>query len=550
MESLIKDLIADSLEDQTASSTAAARSEQKARPGPVKERLEPGSRLGAYEIKRWLGAGGTGDVYLAEHVRLGRRVAIKRLRSEMARDRKALRRFFDEARAVNRIRHRNIVEITDLTSDGRDVYCVMELLEGTTLAALEYRGGMHLNRVLDIAIQICDALAAVHAAGIVHRDLKPQNVILVEHRGQKDRVKLLDFGIAKLRDIDRQLSGDTTGNVALGTPGYMAPEQLLGGHVDHRADLYALGVILYQMATGTNPFIADTWGQAVVKHATEVPARPSRLPGAGRKLPAELEELILRCLEKTPQKRPKSATEVGAVLERLRASDAQSSRRLRWLIPAVVGIVGIVSAGTLLALGSGRHIGGDTGATRRTSNATEPSSRQVIVEPPVAAPLAVEQRPAAQPDERPPRPAAALRDAPEASQPTVAEPAVDPPAPAPAPAPTTATTSAQSPDPALITAASQAEKDYAAGRELLRQGKALLAITRLEACIAANPRHARAYRLLGKAHAMLGREASAIGAFEEFLALEPSHRDAPKLRRIIAEYRERTTSSSADGTEP
>jgi serine/threonine-protein kinase len=351
MESLIKDLIADSLEDQTASSTAAARSEQKARPEPVKERLERGSRLGAYEIKRWLGAGGTGDVYLAEHVRLGRRVAIKRLRSEMARDRKALRRFFDEARAVNRIRHRNIVEITDLTSDGRDVYCVMELLEGTTLAALEYRGGMHLNRVLDIAIQICDALAAVHAAGIVHRDLKPQNVILVEHRGQKDRVKLLDFGIAKLRDIDRQLSGDTTGNVALGTPGYMAPEQLLGGHVDHRADLYALGVILYQMATGTNPFIADTWGQAVVKHATEVPARPSRLPGAGRKLPAELEELILRCLEKTPQKRPKSATEVGAVLERLRASDAQSSRRLRWLIPSVVGIVGIANRIVLRMMG-------------------------------------------------------------------------------------------------------------------------------------------------------------------------------------------------------
>jgi serine/threonine protein kinase len=334
----------------------------------------------------------------------------------------------------------------------------------------------------------------------------------------------------------------------------MAPEQLLGGHVDHRADLYALGVILYQMATGTNPFIADTWGQAVVKHATEVPARPSRLPGAGRKLPAELEELILRCLEKTPQKRPKSATEVGAVLERLRASDAQSSRRLRWLVPSVVGIVGIASAGTLLALGSGRHIGGEAGATRRTSNATEPSPRQVIVEPPVAAPLAIGQRSAAPPDEHPPRPPATLRDAPEASRPTVAEPAVDPPAPAPTPAPalapTTATTSAQSPDPAPITAASQAEEDYAAGRELLRQGKALLAITRLQACIAADPRHARAYRLLGKAHAMLGREASAIGAFEEFLALEPSHRDAPKLRRIIAEYRERTTSSSADGTEP
>ncbi|MEE8408904.1 MAG: protein kinase, partial [Myxococcota bacterium] len=264
--SLIDDLIADSLGDQGAEDAGRSVSAAPAglggpdivagragpegdSPAPVDERLPDDSILGAYIIRRWIGSGGMGDVYEAEHAQLGRRVAIKRLRSMYAKNARALQRFFDEARAVNRLQHDHIVQITDFVTEGEHVYFVMEFLEGQTLAAIQEAGGvLGLERGLSIVVQTCEALDAVHKAGIIHRDLKPQNIMLIEHHGGigGDFVKLLDFGVAKLLSADGELSGESTGRTVLGTPGYMAPEQLLGNPVDFRADIYAVGVILYQ----------------------------------------------------------------------------------------------------------------------------------------------------------------------------------------------------------------------------------------------------------------------------------------------------------------
>ncbi|MEE8408580.1 MAG: protein kinase, partial [Myxococcota bacterium] len=184
----IEGLIADTLDEFTESPGGGLDANDLFDEPPVDEddpllaeRLEPGCVLGSYRLAKWLGSGGMGDVYLAEHVQLGRMVALKRLRSEFASNRMGLNRFFQEARAVNQIHHENIVEITDFIQTPDHTYCVMEFLDGPTLAAsLEPGKMMPISQVVNIAGQVCDALAAVHEAGIVHRDLKPQNIMLVE----------------------------------------------------------------------------------------------------------------------------------------------------------------------------------------------------------------------------------------------------------------------------------------------------------------------------------------------------------------------------------
>ncbi|MBI5509649.1 MAG: protein kinase [Deltaproteobacteria bacterium] len=326
---------ADDLIDQDAVDESGMTPEKRA----LLERLADGSTLGSYRILKWLGSGGMGDVYLAEHRQLGRKVAIKRLRSDYAKNRRGLKRFFDEARAVNKIKHENIVEITDFATEEAHVYCVMEFLEGKTLSqALAEDGAIPIQRAVRIAIQVCDALDVCHRAGIIHRDLKPQNIMLVRRANQEDAVKLLDFGVAKLKEPEGALTPESTGSTLLGTPGYMSPEQLLGKSVDQRADIYALGVILYQMVTGINPFLADTWGQAVVKHATLVPQKPNEIEGIRQPLPERFESLVLSCLEKEPERRPERTAEVAAVLREvtggLSFGDAAAPRRSTKALPA------------------------------------------------------------------------------------------------------------------------------------------------------------------------------------------------------------------------
>lgn len=272
--------------------------------------------LGPYTLIRSLGSGGMGHVYLAEHRLLSRRVAIKRLHPKFTNDPLSVRRFFEEARIVNTISHRNIVEITDLVNDGEMMYYVMELIEGTTLLELlRDKARLQLPRILSIGLQLAEALTAVHDAGIIHRDLKPDNVLLTERFGESDFVKLLDFGIAKLRSSHESSQRMTMHGFVVGTPGYMAPEQVMNRELDARADLYALGILLHEMVSGRRAFSAPTSGELMLAQASRVPEPPQ--PVAGYTLPESLRNLIMSCVSLSPDDRPNSAREIAEVLRQL-----------------------------------------------------------------------------------------------------------------------------------------------------------------------------------------------------------------------------------------
>lgn len=258
-----------------------------------------GTQVGSFRIVRTLGRGGMGTVYLGEHPAIGSRVAIKFLHESMAADASLVRRFFDEARAVNLIGHENIVGVYDLTRLPSGRYCyVMEYLEGETLADRVRRGPVPPPVLLDVLLQLCDALQSAHDRGVIHRDLKPENVFLVARRGKADFVKLVDFGIAKLRGA---ASGgpSTRAGILVGTPEYMAPEQCDEGVVDARTDVYALGVIAFELATGRLPFTARGVPRLLLAHLHDPPPAPS----AFGPVDAELERAILRALEKEPARR-------------------------------------------------------------------------------------------------------------------------------------------------------------------------------------------------------------------------------------------------------
>ena len=285
----------------------------------------PGTVLGSYRLLELIGEGGMGRVYLAEHARLGRKVALKLLRSELGANAQLVSRFFAEARAVNRICHENIVEITDfIENEGGDNYYIMEFLPGQNLHEVAQRGLLSLERTLGIAVQVCSALTSVHDAGIIHRDLKPENVFLTERGGRRDYVKLLDFGIAKLVGAEEALPTHKTGaGTILGTPEYMSPEQGSGSPLDHRSDIYSLGIILYELITGKNPFPGQNFGEMLLKRiAGPPPAKPSRCPGADPRVPRELDELVMQCLATQPAARPQRISEVELRLREIAAAHA------------------------------------------------------------------------------------------------------------------------------------------------------------------------------------------------------------------------------------
>jgi serine/threonine-protein kinase len=306
--------------------------------GPATDAYEPGDQLGAYRILEVLGEGGMGKVYRAEHARLGRKVALKLLRARFNHRPDTVRRFFDEARAVNQIAHENIVQITDfIEHDGGPNYYIMELLTGESLAERLARGMPTLATALGITIQTCSALSAIHEVGIVHRDVKPDNIFLTERFGQRNFVKLLDFGIAKLAEASEEKEkpkGKTNPGAVVGTPEYMSPEQAAGRAIDHRSDIYCLGLILYEMATGKRPLQAQSHGEWVIQHMTEVPTPPSQLKDLPLQLPEELDRLIVSCLEKDPDKRPQSA---AVFADALRDISARASIELEQFVTTFYG---------------------------------------------------------------------------------------------------------------------------------------------------------------------------------------------------------------------
>ncbi len=283
--------------------------------------LNPGTRLGTYEILGPLGAGGMGEVYRAKDLRLGREVAVKVLPSEVASSPDRLARFEREARTVAGLNHPNIVTLHSVEDADGIRFLTMELVEGQTLSDLVPAGGLPPSRVLELAIPLADALVAAHERGVIHRDLKPGNVMVT----RDGRVKVLDFGLAKMvredssspeltlaATMESPLSSD--GQV-LGTVPYMAPEQLRGETADARSDLFAFGIMLYELATGRRPFTGDSSAEVASSILRDLPAPLSQVRAD---VPGDLERIVSHCLEKSPRERVQTALDVNNELRRLR----------------------------------------------------------------------------------------------------------------------------------------------------------------------------------------------------------------------------------------
>ena len=287
-------------------------------PAPLIESRIEGRVLGdRYRIISRLGQGGMGSVYLAEHVTLGKRMAVKVLRPEFSRDEELLDRFQHEARAASQIGQENIVEVFDFghTPEG-EAYFVMEALDGESLARVLHRDGpMPVARALPIFLQICRALGAAHQRGIVHRDLKPENVFVLRRTDGTDFVKVIDFGIAKGPGAPNAKRLTRAGSI-IGTPEYMSPEQASATSIDQRSDVYAFGVLAYETLTGRLPFDGDTPLATLMKHQSDAPVPPRQLRP---ELPPEVEEVVLRALVKRPEGRQQSMEELASDLARLAA---------------------------------------------------------------------------------------------------------------------------------------------------------------------------------------------------------------------------------------
>ena len=281
-----------------------------------------GDRIGKYVIERLLGSGGNGAVYLAKDEMLGRHVALKLLHPQQMHDVGIAGRFRQEAAAMARLSHTNVVVVYDFVTAEGVWAIVMEYIDGSeSLAALIAREKtLEPVRAISLARQIATGLGHAHARGIVHRDVKPANVLVV-HDGPGEIAKVTDFGIARLLDGERRTARDMT----LGTLYYLAPEQAQNSSVDARADVYALGVSLYEMLTGSVPFAYDTSVRVLTAHITETPVAPSVRRAA---IDARVDAVVLRALSKDPAERPRDGVAFAAELERLEAELGRTARAI------------------------------------------------------------------------------------------------------------------------------------------------------------------------------------------------------------------------------
>lgn len=323
--------------------------------------LNPGTRLGRYEIISPVGAGGMGEVYRARDSSLERDVAIKILPESMASDRERLRRFEQEARSVGALNHPNILCVYDIGLNDGTPFLVTELLRGTTLREKMNAGPIAPKRAMDYALQAANGLAAAHEQSIVHRDLKPDNLFVTND----GRVKILDFGLAKqnkrLDDSSATLvdSTLTSEGMVLGTAGYMSPEQVRGQAVDPRTDIFALGTVLYEMLSGQRPFEGDS---AVETMNAILKEDPPEFETADKKTPPALERLMRRCLEKDREQRFQSAKDLTFALDSISAGGGQSqaieavpAKRRRWPIALAVAVIAAMLAAIVLSLNVSRE---------------------------------------------------------------------------------------------------------------------------------------------------------------------------------------------------
>ncbi len=296
--------------------------------GPINVDLVNTVLADRYRVVKKLGEGGMGSVYLAEHTTINKKLAIKVLSPEFSHKQDLVDRFLQEARAASMIDQENVVEITDFGSTPNgSVFFVMEYLNGEDLSdTVKNNGRLPWSRVKPIMLQVVDALKAAHAAGIIHRDMKPENCFRIKRGSNEDFIKVLDFGIAKVTSDEGDGGGKnlTRTGMIFGTPEYMSPEQAKGEKVDARVDVYALGVILYELLTGRVPFTADTFMGILTKHMFEPPAAPSTIvPDAN--IPEEVEAIILKALQKDREYRFQSMEDMGVAIEAVGTGSAAVS---------------------------------------------------------------------------------------------------------------------------------------------------------------------------------------------------------------------------------
>jgi dienelactone hydrolase/predicted Ser/Thr protein kinase len=298
-----------------------------------------GALLGPYCIERKLGQGGMAEVYGARDTRLGRTVAIKLLRSEFASQLDFRHRFEREGRAISALNHPHICSLHDVGEQDGLAYLVMEYVDGETLAQILTKGTLPVERALQYAVEITDALRTAHAHGIIHRDLKPGNIMIAG-----TGVKVLDFGLAKLSERPVAAGAETTltetagtrAGEILGTVAYMSPEQAEGKPLDARTDLFSLGVVLYEMLCAQRPFRGETRISTIAAILRETPETPRRVR---HEIPAELEQIVLRCLQKQPEARYGSAEELHTALERCQQSLSGRTGNIPWRRPTVIAAV-------------------------------------------------------------------------------------------------------------------------------------------------------------------------------------------------------------------
>jgi len=329
-------------------------------------RVQAGETLGHYRIIEALGKGGMGEVYAAADAKLHRRVALKILPAVFATDPTFRDRFEREAQAVAALNHPNIVTIYSVEEDTGRPFITMELIDGRPLSEVIARGGLPLDRILRIGIEVADAVAAAQQRGITHRDLKPANIMI----GADGRAKVLDFGLAKVRDAElaqagervTQMSRDLTGEGRiLGTVAYMSPEQAEGKPVDSRSDIFSFGVVLHEMCTGDRPFTGDTNVSII---SSIIKDTPKPITDSNPNLPADLARIVRRCLAKDPSRRYQTAADVRNELEELKqdtattlsapAVPARTSRaRFAWIGAPIAGLA--LAAGALFLVNRGSH---------------------------------------------------------------------------------------------------------------------------------------------------------------------------------------------------
>jgi serine/threonine protein kinase len=398
-------------------------------PSPAPATIHEGEVLGdRYRVHHRLGKGGMGEVYLAEHIAIGRKVAIKTLNAHLQDKPEIAERFMQEARTSSLVRHTNIVDILDFGHTDRGApYFVMEYLEGEDLkTVLKRERVLPWERARDIILQVCAALAAAHAQGVVHRDLKPDNIYLIR-QGEQELVKVLDFGIAKIsREAGEEM---TQTGVLLGTPEYMSPEQAQDQPLDGRSDIYAMGVLMFRMFTGRLPFRAKAFMAVLAMHMQQPPPRPSEVDPT-RPVSPRQEAVILRCLAKNPDERYQSADELAAAIREIDAAGAfditfelVSEPPPRRLLGPVLGAFGLAAA-----------VGVAVFLLVRPSDRGDMSEKTA---PAVVAAPAVQPAPA--PEPTPPEPQPAAEDS-------------DDEAPPPEPEPTKATKKAKQAKPAKSSA--------------------------------------------------------------------------------------------------